>query len=84
MIYRINEAQVTVQTVRSLYEQVEQCLSLTETIVIDLTEVEYIDTAGIAMVLAWWQRSIALDVVCRFKVSDAVANAIRSYQIELP
>lgn len=84
MIYRINESHLSVHKVKSLYSQVEQCMSLTDSITIDLTPVEYIDTAGIAMILAWWQVAISVDVVCHFKLSDAVSNAIRSYQLELP
>lgn len=84
MIYRVTDIRLTVHTVKKLFVKVRQCMALTDDILIDLMKVEYLDTAGVALILAWWQYAVANDVVCHFKVNDVVAAALRSYQIELP
>lgn len=84
MIYKVNDARLTIQVVKKIYMKVKQCMSLTDDIAIDLTKVEYLDTAGISLILAMWQYAASNDVACHFKVNDVVSEALRSYQIELP
>lgn len=84
MIYKVTDTHLTIQVVKKIFIKVQQCMSLTDDIVIDLTKVEYLDTAGVALILSWWQYAVTNDIVCHFKANDIVASAVRSYQIELP
>jgi anti-anti-sigma regulatory factor len=83
-MYKIKDKRLTVQSVKFLYTQVIQSMSLTDNINIDLSGVEYMDTAGLAMILAWWQFATANDIVCCYKVNDLILSSCQSYQIELP
>lgn len=84
MNYTVKEKKLTVQKVKALYEEVIRCMSLSDKVKIDLTKVQYLDTSGIALILVWWQYAVAHDVICHFETSEAVSEALRGYEIELP
>lgn len=84
MIYKVEENCLTIHNVKKVYGLVIRCIEKREPVDVDLTAVDYIDTAGIALVLSWWQYAVNHDVICYFKTSATVRDAIRGYQIELP
>lgn len=84
VIHKVEESQLVVAVVTKAYEEVLRCMSLTDKIQIDLTNVDRVDTAGIALILAWWQYATEHGVECHFKTNDVVKEAVRSYSIELP
>jgi ABC-type transporter Mla MlaB component len=84
MTYKIEESRLEIKTVKRVYEDVILHMSLVDSIKIDLTEVEVLDTSGIAVMLAWWQYAIGHNIDCQFEVSDAVQESFDAYQLKLP
>ena len=84
MIYKIEEVKLEINTVKRVYDAVLLHMSLVDSIKIDLTDVESLDTSGIAVILAWWQYALNHDIECGFEVNETVQQRLDAYHLKLP
>ena len=84
MIHKVSETQIVINNAKKIYQVVIIHMSLVDNIIIDLSEVEKVDTSGIAVLMAWWQYAIAHEIECAFKLSAAVEDSLNAYHLKLP
>lgn len=84
MIHKIGDAELVMRSVKKAYGEALEAMSVTDDIVFDVSHVETLDTAGLALILACWHHACEKEIVCHFKSNELIDNAVRAYQIELP
>ena len=62
----------------------KQAKSASKAVAIDCTQVQKIDSVGVAVLCAWWQYASSDGISCHFECNDLVQEAINQNKIELP
>ena len=79
---------LVVQYARSTYSEgisiLKEARSVNKKVVIDCTQVEKIDSVGLAVLCAWWQYASSGGISCHFECNDLVQEVITQNKIELP
>jgi len=84
MSFQLTETSLTISNAKAVYASGVDHMKKKESVHFDVKTVKFVDTAGVSVLIAWWQYGLKKHVKCHFEVSEAVEETLRVYNIELP
>lgn len=83
-MFKVSDELILINNAKRVFDEGRRHILKLEQIDIDLTAVKQLDTAGLSVLLGWWQLCLKHRTQCHFMTSPEVESAFRVFNIELP
>ena len=84
MNHKLESKKMTIRHIKTMHREVLALMASVDDIEIDMTDVDEVDTSGLAVILSWWRYALEHEVKCHFIPSEQVKSLMAIYDIELP
>ena len=83
-MFKVSNQSILISNAKNVFNEGRRHMKPLNQIEIDVTAVKKMDTAGLSVLLGWWQFCLKSNIQCHFITSPEVEAAFRVFNIELP